>query len=87
MARSSATLRGIRDRPVYVPGGWDDSGAVTTARAGGYSPGYVVNDEIVSVETTLWDIHDNGKMVWSATTPDRQPDFPVTMPRRASRRS
>jgi hypothetical protein len=63
-----ATLRGIRDRPVYVPGGWGGFWSGYYGGGWGYSPGYVINDEIVSVETSLWDLHDDGKLVWSITT-------------------
>jgi hypothetical protein len=72
------SLRSVRDRPTFVPGSptgtgfWDSY--YGPGWGGGYSPGYVVEDEEVSMETTLWDLRSsNGTLVWSATTKTTNP--------------
>ncbi len=66
-----AKLQSIRDKTTYAPGGvstglWD----------GNYMPSsyYVVEDEEVNVQTTLWDLRDKrGTLVWSAVTKTTNP--------------
>lgn len=68
-----ARVRGVRERQTYVPGhmsGGFWAGYYGPGWGGMYSPGYVVTDEIVMVETTLWDVRGNGDgiHIWSSTT-------------------
>lgn len=68
-----ARVRGVRERQTYVPGhmsGGFWAGYYGPGWGGMYSPGYVVTDELVMVETTLWDVRGagNGIHIWSSTT-------------------
>ena len=71
------SLRGVRERTSYVPGHYQGGGW-----AGGYygmgwgwSPGYVVTDEIVDAETSVWDLRGdaNSRLLWSAVTKTTNP--------------
>jgi hypothetical protein len=77
-----ATLREIRERNSYVPGhyhggfwgsyygpGWGPGWGMGT-----WSPGYVVTDELVNLETTYWDLRaDPGELLWATNTETRNP--------------
>ncbi len=74
-----ATLRQVRERQSYVPGhyyggfwgGYYGSGW----GMGSWSPGYVVTDEYVIVETTYWNLRNHdGDLVWAINTQTRNPD-------------
>lgn len=73
-----STLRSVRERQSYAPGYYHGGGFW----GGYYGPGwglgwrsdYVVSDEIVDVETSLWDLRtQDGTLVWSATTQTTNP--------------
>lgn len=69
-------VRAVRERQTYVPpsyrgGFW--GGYYGPGWGGMYSPGYVVTDEVVSAETTLWDVRGDGVLVWSSTTQTTNP--------------
>lgn len=70
-----ADLKDVRERQTFVPGSY--SGGFWTGYYGtgwGYgSPGYVVTDEIVTFETTLWDLRQEDKLVWAALTKTTNP--------------
>lgn len=70
------TLRQIRERQTYVPGYhrgfWGSYYGPGWGMA--YSPGYVVTDELVTVETTVWNLRDDpGELVWASNTETRNP--------------
>lgn len=77
------SLRGVRERTSYVPGHYRGGGfAGGSYGMGGYygmgwgwSPGYVVTDEIVDAETSVWDLRGEGggRLVWSALTKTTNP--------------
>jgi hypothetical protein len=71
-----AAMRGISEQTSIVPGGY------TGAFWGGYYgpgwgavayPSYTVTNNIVKFETSLWDSHGDGKLVWSAVTETENP--------------
>jgi hypothetical protein len=67
-------MKGTRERQTYVPGGYSGGFWGGYYGAGwGYDPGYMVTDTFVNFETTLWDPHGEGKMVWSAVTETENP--------------
>lgn len=73
-----SSLRSVRDKPTYVPGSptgtgfWDSY--YGPGWGGAYTPGYIVEDEEVNMETTLWDLRvANGTLVWSAVTKTTNP--------------
>lgn len=83
-------LRGVHEEARYVPGangfwrgyygGWGYN------RWGYYgSPGYVVTDETVVFEATLWDLRKEDRLVWTAQTQTLNPangkDFAVSLKR------
>lgn len=75
-----AKVRGVRERQTYVPGHmsggfWGGYYGPGPGWGGMYSPGYVVTDEIVFVETTLWDVRGagDGIHIWSSTTQTLNP--------------
>lgn len=76
-----ATLKSVREKQTYVPGSY--SGGFWSSYYGpgwgSFSPGYVVTDEIVSFETTLWDARAEDKLVWTmlseTTNPSSGSDF------------
>jgi hypothetical protein len=63
------TLHAIRERQSYVPGHYHGGGLGM-----GWSPGYVVTDELVDAETAVFDLRsDGGRLVWSAMTRTTNP--------------
>jgi len=70
-----ASLKDVREHQSYVPGTY------TAGFWSGYygpgwgygNPGYVVSDEIVTFETTLWDTRAEDKLVWAALTKTKNP--------------
>jgi len=66
-----ATQKGITEKQTVVPsdGFWD--GYYGAGWAG--DPGYVVTDDFVKFETTLWNPAGSGKMVWSSITQTKNP--------------
>jgi hypothetical protein len=70
------TLHGTRERQSYVPGHYMGGGfwGGYYGMGWGWSPGYVVTDELVDAETSVWDLRtDNGRLVWSALTNTENP--------------
>lgn len=70
------SLKGVRERQTYVPGTYYGDfwgGYYGGSGWGGYSPGYVDTDELVGVETTLWDPRAKDTLVWSAMTQTTNP--------------
>lgn len=79
-------LRGIRDEARYVPGstgfwhgyygGWGYYGQ---------SAGYIVTDERVTFETTVWDLRQEDLLLWTAQTetlnPDSGTEFAISLKR------
>lgn len=69
-----ASMRGASEQTAYVPyagpfwGGYYGSGW-----GGAWDPGYVVTDQFVRFETSLWSPQGDGKMVWSAVTETENP--------------
>jgi hypothetical protein len=74
-------LRGVHERTRYVPGHYSGGfwgsyygpGYYGPGWGGMYSPGYVVTDEVVLAETTLWDVRGDGVLVWTSTTQTTNP--------------
>jgi hypothetical protein len=64
-----SSLSAVTEKTTYVEGGpgfW--SGFYGPGWGGPYYPGYVVTEPVVRFETTLWDLRNAGKVVWTATT-------------------
>ena len=71
-----SSMHGVSERTTYVPGTYDGgfwSGYYGPGWGGVYDPGYVMTDQFVKFETTLWDPRGDGKMVWSAVTQTENP--------------
>lgn len=71
-----ASMKGVHERQTYVPGTyeggfWNDY--YGPGWGGAWDPGYVVTDQFVKFETSLWDPSGSGKMVWSAVTQTENP--------------
>jgi hypothetical protein len=67
----AATYRGTRQKVSYTPGSvW---GGAYAWGGWGYYDGYVTTDELVSLETTLWDARAADTVVWSALTTTKNP--------------
>lgn len=67
------TLKNVSERSTYVP---SYSGSFWSAYYGpGWwgGPGYVMTDEIVTFESTLWDARAEDKLVWAALTKTTNP--------------
>lgn len=65
------TLHATRQRQSYVPGHYHGGGfwGGYYGMGWGWSPGYIVTDELVDAETSVFDLRtDGGRLVWSATT-------------------
>jgi len=60
-------LQRVDEKPSYATPPSGPFGATTA-----YDPGYIVTDEIVSFETSLWDMRD-GSRVWTANTQTQNP--------------
>jgi hypothetical protein len=82
------SLRGVRERRSYMPGhymggGW---GGGYYGMGWGWSPGYIVTDEIVDAETSLWDLRaGSDRLVWSAVTKTTNPTSGEDLTRSMSR--
>jgi hypothetical protein len=68
-----STARGVSERTTVEPGGlYGDWGWA-------WEPSYLQTDTYVKFETTLWDPHGGGTMIWSDVTqtenPSSAPDF------------
>jgi hypothetical protein len=78
-----STMHGVKERMTVEPGvaygGPFWGGYYGPAWGSAWGPGYVETDTFVKFETTLWDPHGNGKMIWSDVTqtmnPSSAPDF------------
>ncbi len=62
-------------RQQYVPpsttvyaGGWGPYYGYSSWYAPVYSPGYLVNETVVRLETQAWSAADNGKLVWTGVS-------------------
>ena len=67
------SLKNVAERATYVP---SYAGSFWSAYYGpGWwgGPGYVVTDEIVTFESTLWDTRAEDKLVWAALTKTTNP--------------
>lgn len=70
------TLHGTERRQTYVPGHYHGGGfwGGYYGMGWGWSPGYVVTDELVEAETSVFDLRtDGGRLVWSAMTRTANP--------------
>jgi hypothetical protein len=71
------TLHAVRERQSYVPGHYHAGGMWGGYYGGGmgwgWSPGYVVTDELVDAETAVFDLRGGGRLVWSAMTRTMNP--------------
>ena len=85
-----AALRGQTEQTTFVPstyaGGAFWEGFYGPGWGGIWDPGYVVTNEFVKFETSLWDAHGGGKLVWSAVTETENPssgrDFTTSLTKR-----
>jgi hypothetical protein len=71
-----STLRSVRERQTYVPGYNDEGGFWAGYYGPGWatwSPGYTVTDEIVDVDTTLWDTRYGDQLAFAVTTRTTNP--------------
>ena len=71
-----SSMRGTTQRQTYVSGAYEGGfwdGFYGPGWGGAWAPGYVVTDQFVKFETSLWDPKGNGKMVWSAVTQTENP--------------
>jgi len=72
-----ASMRGTSEKSTFVPGApyggpfW--GGYYGPGWGGAWDPGYVITDQFVKFETSLWSPSGNGKMVWSAVTQTENP--------------
>ena len=69
-----ASMKRIEERT--VPGGYSGSfwgGYYGPGWGGGWDPGYVIPDQLVKFETSLWSLGDQGSIVWSAATETQNP--------------
>jgi hypothetical protein len=77
----TANFKGIRERLTYEPGYYtgDFWGGYYGGVYRGSLGGYVYTDQIVNVETALWDARANDQTVWAVltqtTNPSSGPDF------------
>jgi hypothetical protein len=65
-----ARFKGVREQQTFVP---DTYGGTFYDGWYGYSGGYVQTEQIVNLETTLWDTRANDHIVWSALTKTTNP--------------
>jgi hypothetical protein len=73
-----SALKAVNEKPTFVggagPGFWD--GYYGPGWGGpAYAGGYVVTEQVVKFESSLWSLQGDSKLVWSATT---QTDNPMT---------
>lgn len=67
------SLKGVSERTTHVP---SQAGSFWTAYYGpGWwgGPGYLVTDEVVTFESTLWDVRAEDKLVWAALSRTTNP--------------
>ncbi len=70
----TANFKGIREQLSYSPGYYAGGFWGGYYGAGyGYSGGYAYTDEIVNLETTLWDTRAGDQVVWAALTNTTNP--------------
>ncbi|MGZ3418617.1 MAG: hypothetical protein ACXVEE_12165 [Polyangiales bacterium] len=67
------SLRGVTETPTYVPGSTSTVWGSPYWGRTTYDPGYVVNEKVVTFDSTLWDLRD-GRRAWAATTETTNPD-------------
>lgn len=82
------TLHGTKERQTYVPGHYYGGGfwGGYYGMGWGWSPGYIVTDELVDAETSVFDLRsDGGRLVWSATTRTTNPTSGEDLPKSLSR--
>lgn len=70
-----STLRSVKEKQTYVPGYYqgDFWSGYYGPGWGTWSPGYVFTDEIVNVDTTLWDTRTGDQLVFAITTETTNP--------------
>lgn len=68
-------LRGVKETQDFVPGNYGAGFWNGYYGGGGWygGGGYIVTDEIVKFENTLWDARGNGKLLWSSNTSTLNP--------------
>ena len=68
-------LRKAREKQTYVPGDYEGGfwDGYYGSGFGMWSPGYVVTDEVVSFDTTLWDTRKGDQLVFALTTETTNP--------------
>jgi hypothetical protein len=70
-----ASMHGTSEQTVITPGYpgafWD--GYYGPGWGGAWDPAYVETNEFVKFETSLWDGHGSGKLIWSAVTETENP--------------
>lgn len=74
----TANFKGIRETLTYAPryyagGFWSGYYGWGWGWGGSYYDGYLDTDELVNVETTLWDARAPDTIVWAALTTTRNP--------------
>jgi hypothetical protein len=70
-----ATMKSVREKQTYVPGTYGGGFWASYYGSGwsAYTPGYVVTDEVVSFETTLWDTRAEDKLAFATFTETTNP--------------
>jgi hypothetical protein len=69
-----STLRGVREKQTYLSGYEGGLWSGYYGPSGGTSsPGYLISDEVVSVDTTLWDARTGDQLVFTITTTTTNP--------------
>jgi hypothetical protein len=69
-------LQDIKEEQHYVPPAghfWNGYYGYGWGWGGYTSPGYMATDEIVTFETTLWDLRGDDRLVWTAQTQTTNP--------------
>jgi hypothetical protein len=69
-------LRSATEKQTYVPGTYEGGfweGYYGGPGWGTWSPGYVITDEVVSFDTTLWDTRKGDQLVFALTTETTNP--------------
>jgi len=69
-----STMKGVNEKVTVVPGSVFWGGFYGPGWGGPvWDPGYIVTDDYVRFETSLWDPTGDGRMVWSAVTQTENP--------------